>query len=145
MPMKSVSGARRPLSRYLSPCCPWRRSMIMVIYPSVLSPPCSCTEIGQRPTAEFAKQMLPMPAVVSSLPPLAADAFYMAKTDDNFHLKCPTELPRGDYPPLTLATRRPPRPFRLFYVPSPLVASRPGPQKHSAFFSSRSAAQLSTN
>jgi hypothetical protein len=46
--------------------------------------------------------MLQMPGVVSSLPPLVADAFHMAKTDDNFHLKCPIEFTRGDYPPLTL-------------------------------------------
>jgi hypothetical protein len=85
----------------------------MVGYPSVSSPPCSCTKIGKRATAEFAKQMLQMPGVVSSLPPLAADASHMAKTDDNFHLKCPIEFARGDYPRLTLAARRPPNPYRL--------------------------------
>jgi hypothetical protein len=31
-----------------------------------------------------------MPGVVSSLPPLAADTFEMAKTDDNFHIECLT-------------------------------------------------------
>jgi hypothetical protein len=38
--------------------------------------------------AEFAKQMLHMPGVVRSSPPLAADAFQMAKADDDFHIKC---------------------------------------------------------
>jgi hypothetical protein len=67
--------------------------------------------------------MLQMPGVVSSLPPLEADAFHMAKTDDDFHLKCPTEFARGDYPPLSLAARRPPTPDRLGpYVLRPLVA-----------------------
>jgi hypothetical protein len=36
--------------------------------------------------------MLQMPGVVSSFPPLEADAFHMAKTDDNFHLMRPLDL-----------------------------------------------------
>jgi hypothetical protein len=38
-----------------------------------------------------------MPGVVSSLPPLAADTFEMAKTDDNFHIECLTGFVRGGY------------------------------------------------
>ena len=50
----------------------------------------SLTVFGKRTPAEFAKQMLQMPGVVSSLLPLAADTFEMAKTDDNFHIRCLT-------------------------------------------------------
>ena len=32
--------------------------------------------------------MLHMPGVVQSSPPLAADAFHMAKADDDFQFKC---------------------------------------------------------
>jgi hypothetical protein len=122
MPMKSLTGAmRRPFRTH--PVLSVAHIGDMVGYFSVSSPPCSCTKIGKRPTAEFAKQMLQMPGVVSSLPPLEADAFHMAKTDDDFHLKCPTEFARGDYPALTLAARRPPNPDRLGpYVLRPLVA-----------------------
>src|SRR5208282_2857406 len=112
MPMKSLTGAmRRPFRTH--PVLSMAHIGDMVGYFSVSSPPCSCTKIGKRPTAEFAKQMLQMPRVISSLQPLEADAFHMAKTDDNFHLKCPTEFARGDYPPLTLAARRPPNSDRL--------------------------------
>jgi hypothetical protein len=124
-----------------------------------LSPPCSCTKIGKLPTAEFAKQMLQMPGVVSSLPPLEADAFHMAKTDDNFHLKCPLDLlvatirglrwPRGGRPiPIDLVQSQPwsirgtsiellmrvrwpidSRPLRIPYVLRPLVAVLTGNSK----------------
>src|SRR5208282_6403932 len=91
MPMKSLTGAmRRPFRTH--PVLSMAEIGDMVGSFSVSSPPCSCTKIGKRSTAEFAKQMLQMPGVVPSLPPLEADAFHMAKTDDNFHLKCALDL-----------------------------------------------------
>jgi len=51
-------------------------------------------QIGKRTPAEFAKQMVQMPGGVSALPPLAADTFEMAKTDDNFHTRCLTGFVR---------------------------------------------------
>jgi hypothetical protein len=56
--------------------------------------------------AKFAKQMLHMPGVGPSSPPLVADTFQMAQTNDNFHLKVPTRVVRGDYQGLTLAAWR---------------------------------------
>ena len=45
------------------------------------------TKIGQWTTAKFAKQMLHMPRVVHSSTPFAADAFQMAKANDEFQFK----------------------------------------------------------
>jgi hypothetical protein len=46
------------------------------------------TKFGQCATAKFAKQMLHMPCVVHSSTPFAADAFQMAKANDEFQFKC---------------------------------------------------------
>jgi len=43
--------------------------------------------------AEFAKQMLHMPGVIGSFPQLVADAFQMAKANDDFHF---SEVPSTD-------------------------------------------------
>jgi hypothetical protein len=51
----------------------------------IRSSPCSGTKIDKFAAAEFAKQMLHMPGVVHSSPPLPVDAFQVAKTDDDFH------------------------------------------------------------
>jgi len=60
--------------------------------------------------------MLQMPGVVSSLPPLEADAFHMAKTDDNSHLKCPRDLLVATIRGLRWPRRRPPNPYRLVTI-----------------------------
>jgi hypothetical protein len=41
--------------------------------------------ISKVAAAEFAKQMLHMPGVIRSFPPHVADAFQMAKANDDFH------------------------------------------------------------
>jgi hypothetical protein len=134
MPMKSLTGAmRRPFRTH--PVLSMAHIGDMVGYFSVSSPPCSCTKIGKRPTAGFAKQMLQMPGVVSSLPPLEADAFHMAKTDDDFHLKCPLNLL------VTICRLRWPRggrPIPIDWVRTFCVRSLPYhllPQKHTRVFS----------